>query len=487
MIERNFNLHLTAGHSVPLVINVNQFDQGEKWIFTLYNSDGTQYIPSTGAIVGIKSDGLGIINSGSVVDGKVVIMETEQMTAAVGKAVFELMIDSQTHGTANFIVLVEPKPGNNADLSESDLSLLQEAIDATSPLPTGGTVGQVLTKTANGSAWSDAGTPTQEQVADAVSDWADEHITVTTGVVIDTSLAVAGAAADSKKVGDEITDLKSAIEQGGGGMTVEFKQALETLLTNVVYKGNDPTGRTYLTALHNAMYPPVNLSYITVVYTQSGTVYNTDSLDSLKADLVVTAHYSDATTAVVSDYVLSGSLIVGTSTITATYGGKTATFSVVVTEFVRYAWKLSDGDFHIQQGAVSWDTTHDIYTNTQPSSLTGRRNIYIDGGAKPYNTTVDNTQFSVTDPPQYPIPIPTDATSCTYTITPNTQFMGVGLYTYNSSTGVYTRTDDVGWKQGSNTITFAAGSKHYLTMAGKYNSAGGTYQQEPSEITITFE
>lgn len=211
MITRNFNLYLNAGHSVPLVINVNQYDSGEQWVFTLYNSDGTQYTPSTGAIVGIKSDGLGIINSGSVVDGKVVINETQQMTAAVGKAVFELLIDSQTHGTANFVVLVEEKPGNNADLSESDLSLLQEAIDATSPLPTGGTVGQVLTKTANGSTWSNAGTPTQEQVADAVSDWADEHITVSTGVVIDTSLAVAGAAADSKKVGDEITDLKSAI------------------------------------------------------------------------------------------------------------------------------------------------------------------------------------------------------------------------------------------------------------------------------------
>ena len=155
------------------------------------------------------------------------------MTAAVGKAVFELLIDSQTHGTANFIVLVEEKPGNNADLSESDLSLLQEAIDATSPLPTGGTVGQVLTKTANGSAWSDAGTPTQEQVADAVSDWADEHITVTTGVVIDTSLAVAGAAADSKKVGDEITDLKSALTQ--------FEVYVEgnTLYINTVENGNE--------------------------------------------------------------------------------------------------------------------------------------------------------------------------------------------------------------------------------------------------------
>lgn len=175
MITRNFNLYLNAGHSVPLVINVNQYDSGEQWVFTLYNSDGTKYTPSTGAIVGIKSDGLGIINSGSVVDGKVVITETQQMTAAPGRAVFELMIDNGTHGTANFVLMVEPKPGNNADLSDSDLSLIQEALDAVNPLPTGGSVGQVLTKTANGSAWSDAGTPTPTDIANAVNAYLDEH------------------------------------------------------------------------------------------------------------------------------------------------------------------------------------------------------------------------------------------------------------------------------------------------------------------------
>ena len=354
MITRNFNLYLNAGHSVPLVINVNQYDQGEQWVFTLYNADGTKYTPSTGAIVGIKSDGLGIINSGSVVDGNVVINETQQMTAAVGKAVFELMIDSQTHGTANFVVLVEEKPGNNADLSESDLSLLQEAIDATSPLPTGGSVGQVLTKTANGSAWSNAGTPTQEQVADAVSDWADEHITVSTGVVIDTSLAVAGAAADSKKVGDELSDLKSDIAQGGS-FNAEVKQALMNAFNHVVWDDDDPSGQTYITALQNALYPPANLSSISAVYTQSGTVYETDSLDDLKADLVVTAHYSDSTTAVLADsaYVLSGTLVEGTSTITVTYGGKTTTFNVTVSGLlptgyrqVSYIEKPTTNPFH---------------------------------------------------------------------------------------------------------------------------------------------
>lgn len=72
---------------------------------------------------------------------------------------------------------------------------------------------------------------------------------------------------------------------------------------------------------------------ITATYTQSGTVYDTDSLDSLKADLVVTANYSGGTSETVpaSDYTLSGTLTAGTtSTITVNYAGLTDTFSVVV-------------------------------------------------------------------------------------------------------------------------------------------------------------
>ena len=184
MITREFNLYLHAGHSIPLVINANQYDRGEQWLFTLFNSDGTKYTPSSGAIVGIKSDGLGIINTGSVdSQGRVVINETQQMTAAVGKATFELTIDSQTHGTANFIVLVEPKPGDNASLSESDLSLIQQAIDSTNPAA----------------------------IKQGVQEWMDENLD--TSSVVDETLSISGAAADAKKTGDELNDLKSAVKQ----------------------------------------------------------------------------------------------------------------------------------------------------------------------------------------------------------------------------------------------------------------------------------
>ena len=78
---------------------------------------------------------------------------------------------------------------------------------------------------------------------------------------------------------------------------------------------------------------PITLSSISAAFTQGQTVvYDTDSLDVLRPMLVVTATYSDSTTQTVTGYTLSGTLTKGTSTITASYSGKTATFSVNVTK-----------------------------------------------------------------------------------------------------------------------------------------------------------
>ena len=94
------------------------------------------------------------------------------------------------------------------------------------------------------------------------------------------------------------------------------------------------------------------LESISAVYTQSGTVYDTDSLDSLKADLVVTATYDDTSTATVPSgfYSLSGTLEVGTSTITVTYRGKTTTFTVTVTKYTR-------ASIEYENKAHKWNST----------------------------------------------------------------------------------------------------------------------------------
>lgn len=133
-------------------------------------------------------------------------------------------------------------------------------------------------------------------------------------------------------LGTELTDIKQDLaELEGGGLSDSAKQALLTCFQNVYWRNGD--GQEYCDALQEALYPvepPATLSYITCVYTQSGAVYDTDSLNSLKANLVVTGHYSDDTTQTITGYTLSGTLTEGTSTITVTYNGKTTTFDVTV-------------------------------------------------------------------------------------------------------------------------------------------------------------
>ena len=138
-------------------------------------------------------------------------------------------------------------------------------------------------------------------------------------------------AVDNATGGTKKYPLKS-VGGSSSGLTDDIKQALLQIAEKVAYIDDD--GQDYYDALEDALYPvtpPVTVSYITCVYTQSGTVYATDELSSLRSDLVVTAHYSDSTSAVVNMYTLSGILTEGTSTITVTYISKTTTFNVTVT------------------------------------------------------------------------------------------------------------------------------------------------------------
>lgn len=142
--------------------------------------------------------------------------------------------------------------------------------------------------------------------------------------------------ADLQSQLDALDTRVEALEGGGGGLTEAVKSAMLQIAQKVAYI--DGHGQTYYEALYNALYPPADLVSITAVYTQSGTVYDTDTLDSLEPDLVVTAYYDNQTSAVVTNYTLSGTLTEGTSTITVSYGGKTATFDVTVTH---YEWNVT--------------------------------------------------------------------------------------------------------------------------------------------------
>lgn len=130
------------------------------------------------------------------------------------------------------------------------------------------------------------------------------------------------------------TNLVAAINEaaqsggGGGGMSNAVKDALLQIASKVAYI--DADGQDYYDDLYDALYPAAAIVSINAEYTQTGTVYTTTSLDDLRNDLVVTAIYDNGSVVPVITYTLSGSLTVGTSTITATYSGFTDTFTVTV-------------------------------------------------------------------------------------------------------------------------------------------------------------
>ena len=210
-------------------------------------------------------------------------------------------------------------------------------------------------------------------------------------------------------LGTEITGLKSDIENISG-ISDDVKTALLQIASKVAYIDDD--GQDYYNALYNALYPPAELVSISAVYTQSGTVYDTDSLDSLKSDLVVTATYDDSTTATVTAYTLSGTLTTGTSTVTVTYNGKTTTFTVNVTAYyVYYDYLEGDGTAFINTDLNAKEYAKDTYSKyikvrlnepVQEIALFGARNqwgatgVLIQGNITNFRAFFANANTEIT-------------------------------------------------------------------------------------------
>lgn len=188
--------------------------------------------------------------------------------------------------------------------------------------------------------------------ANAVSTWLTNHPEATTTVadgsittaklasgVIDQTLTLSGVAADSAKVGQELSDLKSEISQGG--LKDSIKSALIGLADAVAYK-NSEIGASARQALYDALYEVGILSIRAIFAQGSNVVYTHDSLDSLKQYLTVIVNYDNDTSAGTTTYALSGELETGVSIITVSYGGKSTTFNVNVTEGVPSTYTVYD-------------------------------------------------------------------------------------------------------------------------------------------------
>ena len=282
-------------------------------------------------------------------------------------------------------------------------------------------------------------------------------------------------------VDDWLDDHAASID----GLSFEAKNALLALLRHVAYV--DANGQQYYTALENALIEGATLDSITAVFTQgSAAIYDTDSLDSLRQYLVVTANYSDNTTATVSDYTLTGTLTIGTSTITVSYSDKTTTFDVIVSE--RYEYSFSGGSLTKLSGTMTTIPNDGGLALNLSTYQQGRRRLFMTetGSLKVKYTTINSgaTANDFEDSDCYPIPVPADATSVVCAITPSSQYFGITGAVL--ADGKYSQMLDDGWKQGSRSLSFVAGTYTHLFINCKYDSSGSSYPTEPTEFTITF-
>ena len=80
-------------------------------------------------------------------------------------------------------------------------------------------------------------------LSDVAAQWLAAHITQETGYVIDDTLTVQGAAADAKATGDQISDLKGAVDYLHDAESVSMPSVLEN--TNTNYNAWTPQTATY--------------------------------------------------------------------------------------------------------------------------------------------------------------------------------------------------------------------------------------------------
>ena len=137
---------------------------------------------------------------------------------------------------------------------------------------------------------------------------------------------------------------------------------------------------------------------ITATYNQTATITDRSSLDDLRPDLTVISEYDNGHTYVISDYTLSGTLEVGTSTITASYNGFSDSFDVTVEESIHYLynWDFTESLTDKVQGltavlygsAITWTQGVGIVSTTQSNR------IYLgDTMQNGYTAEIDFTTF----------------------------------------------------------------------------------------------
>lgn len=406
--------------AVPLVIHLGQYDSDFTLVFELYSSAGNFTVESgtTAMIRGTKTDGHAYDADATIdVSAKTVtVAGSEQMTAANGRNVYELVLtkSGKVLSTANFILDVE-RAAMDADTiaSESVLKELNAII---------------------------AGAETATEAATNAASAADR--------AEDAAESVSSASAQIATNTSDISDLKADFEQFVPGLTDEAKQALLACFRNVAWTSEQ--GETYYHALEVALYPTEYPALTALFSPGTHKIYNVDAIDSLKPYLTVKYRETEESPEEIidsSDYTLSGVLNEGTNVITVSYGSAIAAFTVsdVIDFYSVSHWNsATDSVIIFSNGLVNTGTYDEKGTaKLAPYSTTHPRlTMCADRGACPFLDTDDNETI------YYPIPIPSDANSIRVTLSDTHYSFSLQQKKYTEQY-IFGWMADSGWQTGS--------------------------------------
>lgn len=357
------NVEMCPGQvSVPAIYHVSQGDKGTRIILGLVNNSANYTIPegTTATIRGHRADGTLFTEiTADVETTEVKFNLTEDMSAVPGRAECEAVLVSGSAnviGTANFIVDIERSPASIGSVIPGTDAATAWLIDKLENEPINALNDEsVVDAISNGS-----GSGLTEDIKTALlacfekvawidedgQDYYDALYNALYTSIPATGIALSSNSLSFAAIGVSQT-LTATLTPSDSTSTVVWSSS-DTSVATVTQGGvvtSVAVGSATITATAgnasatcSILVSQATLSSISAVYTQSGTVYDTYSLDSLKSDLVVTATWSDSSTSIIAstDYTLTGTLTVGTSTVTVSYGGKTDTFTVTVSSSNNY-------------------------------------------------------------------------------------------------------------------------------------------------------
>lgn len=240
-ITQNHIINIQPGVSAPLVIHCSQGDTGTQINLTVVNGDETfdcsSYVCS---VHGVREDGcqwgpfpVSLLNSSNVS-----FILQPVMTAVGGSGIGEIRFTTKsgTAATANFCLMVEQGTFPNKVTYENDVSVYYSILTyfQSRLSEVDSAVTEVHNVSAKAIEAAKASTPS------AVSDWLSKNINAGAGVV-DNTLKISGAAADSKVVGDKLFSLERAARDHGAleGMDSYLDRSIEDL--KLLNKSQDNT------------------------------------------------------------------------------------------------------------------------------------------------------------------------------------------------------------------------------------------------------